>query len=304
MVYSLPPPEDGHEAAEGSQRRAADDHRAARAAGEQHRGVRLHPESDQRHARLVGSEAGIPALRPTELRSFETDATRHQHARRNELAGPSDADQSVEQGGRAERLHRRVPRGDRHRAESLVHGRSGNSISHAGREIHLGFDRHARGGVQHRRDADLCEWAVQRRRHGVRAVLHAVRPDRRDRRRVGRAITAVDLVYGLDAGADDRLSWDSRSHRSLRRRQGVDGAQAVSRRPDVGGELGATESVRTESRRLRGRPGCQTSRIPLVRGQRRRGAVYHSGRRAPVARRPSTARVAGRPRQSRHRRHE
>ena len=55
-------------------------------------GVLLRPEPDQRQPRLLGREAGVPALRPRELRPRQADAARHQHARRGDVAGRSDGD--------------------------------------------------------------------------------------------------------------------------------------------------------------------------------------------------------------------
>src|SRR5256885_5441244 len=43
------------------------------------------------------------------------------------------------------------------------------------------FRSHAGGAVQHRSGDDLRQRAFQWRRHVVRALLHAVRPDRRGR---------------------------------------------------------------------------------------------------------------------------
>ena len=50
-----------------------------------------------------------------------------------------------------------------------------------GCQVHRGADRHTEGDLQHRLDADLRERAFQRRRNGVRTLLHAVRSDRRGR---------------------------------------------------------------------------------------------------------------------------
>src|SRR2546425_13063200 len=52
----------------------------------------------------------------------------------------------------------------------------------------------AGGGLQHRPDEDLCQRDLRWRRHGVCAVLHAVRSDRGGRDGGGCAIVPVELV--------------------------------------------------------------------------------------------------------------
>jgi hypothetical protein len=56
--------------------------------------------SDQRHNRLLGRGARIPALCPTELRERQADAARPQHARRCDMAGPVKEPEPVEPAGR------------------------------------------------------------------------------------------------------------------------------------------------------------------------------------------------------------
>ena len=65
-----------------------------------------------------------------------------------------------------------------------------------GRPVHLGPDRHPGGVLQHRPDAGLRGRALQWRRHGIRALLHAVRPDRGRRDGGVGSTAAVRLVHG------------------------------------------------------------------------------------------------------------
>jgi hypothetical protein len=62
--------------------------------------VCLRSESDQRHNRLFGPQAGVPAICPAELRPCQAHAARHQHARRSAVAGRPNGNESGQQGGR------------------------------------------------------------------------------------------------------------------------------------------------------------------------------------------------------------
>ena len=51
--------------------------------------------------------------------------------------------------------------------------------------IHLGLDRHAGGGLQHRPVPDLCKWVLQWGSHDLCAVLQAIPSNCRGRNRCG-----------------------------------------------------------------------------------------------------------------------
>src|SRR5204863_260146 len=77
------------ESQEDRHRSAACHHRSARAVGPGRCRLRRRSGSDQRHRRLLGQAALVPALCPPELRPRQADAARHQHARRGGMAGPA-----------------------------------------------------------------------------------------------------------------------------------------------------------------------------------------------------------------------
>ena len=115
-VTSMSRREDGH-------RRGADSHQPAGGVGPDRGGLFLRPESEQRLHRLLGPEAGVPALCPEELRPRQADAARHQHARRGGMAGPANGPERVEPAGREPGVHRRLPVGNRgRRAQGLARG--------------------------------------------------------------------------------------------------------------------------------------------------------------------------------------
>ena len=196
---------DSDEDQEDRHRRGGGPHRSACGVGPDCCSVDLRSRSDQRRNRLLGPAALVPALCPTALRPRQTDAARHQHARRGGMAGPANEPEPLEPAGRDPRVHCRLPIGKRC-AQDLARGTERRS--HAGCPIHLGVDRHIGGGLQHRPDEDLCQRGLQWRRDGVCALLHAVRSHRGGRDGGGGAITAVELVYGPATGPDDCVSWD------------------------------------------------------------------------------------------------
>jgi hypothetical protein len=115
------------------------------------------------------------------------------------------------------------------------------------------------------KDADLRKRDVERRRHGVRAVLHAVRPDRGDRDGFGWAIPGVELVPRPSTDAGDCVPWNRRSYLPVQRRSDKVWRRHISERSELYGELGSAKPVRTESDRICGRCGCHA---PPIHGLR------------------------------------
>jgi len=108
----------------------------------------------QRQHRLSGKPRSYLLYCPPELRPRQADAARHQHARRRGMAGQqmnlSGWNRLAESQGSSSSTRRKRC------AEDLARGPRG--WSRPGCRIHLGADRHTRGGLQHRPDADLCQW--------------------------------------------------------------------------------------------------------------------------------------------------
>jgi hypothetical protein len=85
------PFEDDHvKQQEQSHWRGADYPQPAGGACPERGGLVSRPESQQRLFRLFGREAAVPAFRSAQLRPQQSNATRHQHARRGRMAGPAD----------------------------------------------------------------------------------------------------------------------------------------------------------------------------------------------------------------------
>ena len=110
--------------------------------------------------------------------------------------GRPDGDEPVERGGRRAGVHRGVPvRRRRPGAAGLAHGCAGAGLASDVRFIAELIDT-LRSSYNIDRDADLRRRPLQRRRHGFRPLLHAVRSDRGGRAGGLRPVPAVELVQG------------------------------------------------------------------------------------------------------------
>jgi hypothetical protein len=118
-----------------------------------------------------------------------------------------------------------------------------------GGQIHFRANRSFAISVQHRFEPNLCQRNVERRRHGVCAVVQAVRSHRGCRNGRGRTRVVLVWLWIFQAGADNCVSRYGRQIRALPRREVADYAQTACECSRLGGRCGATNPVQSRSDR-------------------------------------------------------